>query len=273
MAHSLVISADDYAYHQAVDEGILALIRQGRLTATSCMVMSPRWPHAAQALTPEIREKADIGLHLDFTEFGEPIRQPLSSLIIRSFVHGLSASAIRQNITLQLDRFEEALGTRPDYIDGHQHVHQLPQIRQALLEIIQQRYGQHGPWLRISNPPAADGLKGSIIRALGAHALQHRALKQGLQCNGRLLGVYDFNDHSVPYLERLRICLQQAQEANGMPVLMCHPALPDTAAPPSDPIAQARGAEFDALMSPEFEALLTEFSVKPARGTEFLRQG
>lgn len=271
--HPLVISADDYAYHQAVDDGILTLIRQGRLTATSCMVMSPRWTEAAHAITPDIRDKADIGLHLDFTEFGSPVRHPLSSLMLRSFMHGLSASAIRQNIRVQLDRFEEALGTRPDYIDGHQHVHQLPQIRNALLEALQQRYGQHGPWLRISNPPAADGLKGRIIRGLGAQALQRRARRQGLHCSSSLLGVYDFNDHVTPYLDRLRICLQQAQDSSGMPVLMCHPALPDSAAPASDPIARARGAEFSALASPQFEELLSEYAIKSLRGTAFQHHG
>lgn len=269
MGQPLVISADDYAYHQAVDDGILSLIRQGRLTATSCMVMSPRWPEAAKALTSDIRQKADIGLHLDFTEFGEPLRQPLSRLILRTFLHSLPTSAIRQNITLQLDRFENELGTRPDYIDGHQHVHQLPQIREALLDIIKQRYGKHGPWLRISNPPLADGMKGHIIRGLGAHALQRRAIKQGLHCSSRLLGVYDFNDTDRPYLDRLCICLQQALEAGGMPVLMCHPALPDSAAPASDPIAQARGAEFTALTSPGFTALLNAFAITPVRGSAY----
>jgi chitin disaccharide deacetylase len=270
VTHPLVISADDYAYHQAVDDGILELIRQGRLTATSCMVMSPRWPEAAKALTLDIRQKADIGLHLDFTEFGAPVRQPLSRLILRTFLHSLSAHAIRQNIQAQLDRIEEALGTSPDYIDGHQHVHQLPQIRQALLEIIQQRYGQHGPWLRISNPPSADGLKGHIIRALGAQALQRDATQQGLHCSSRLLGVYDFNDTAMPYLDRLRICLQQAQDAGGMPVLMCHPALPDGKAPASDPIAHARGAEFSALGGADFAALLRQFAISPLRGSAYL---
>jgi chitin disaccharide deacetylase len=265
----LVISADDYAYHPAVDDGILALIRQGRLTATSCMVMSPRWTEAAQAITSDIRDKADIGLHLDFTEFGEPVRYPLSGLILRTFLHGLSTSAIRQNIHLQLNRFEQALGTRPDYIDGHQHVHQLPQIRGILLEVLRERYAQQGPWLRISNPPPADGLKGHIIRGLGAQALRRRATMQGLKCSSLLLGVYDFNDHTTPFIDRLRVCLQQAQDASGLPVLMCHPSLPDSTAPAGDPIARARGVEFNALASLEFEALLSEHAITLVRGTAF----
>lgn len=219
--------------------------------------------------TRDIRQKADIGLHLDFTEFGEPVRQPLSRLIVRTFLHSLPAHAIHQNIQRQLTRFEEALGTRPDYIDGHQHVHQLPQIRDALLEIIQQRYGQDGPWLRISNPPSADGLKGQIIRGLGAQALRRGAARQGLHCSSSLLGVYDFHDTAVPYLDRLRICLQQAQDSDGMPVLMCHPALPDNVAPASDPIAHARGAEYAALASADFVALLKQFAITPLRGSAY----
>ena len=61
MAIPLIISADDYAQGPAIDHGILDLIRMGRLTATSCLSLSPRWREAATAITSEIRQQADIG--------------------------------------------------------------------------------------------------------------------------------------------------------------------------------------------------------------------
>src|SRR5437867_7212260 len=125
----LIISADDYAQSAAIDAGILALIQQQRLTATSCLTLSPRWAEAAKLITGEIRSKADIGLHLDFTQYEQPLRNSLPKLIVRTMARSLPRKAICASIETQLNHFEDALGTAPDYIDGHQHVHQLPQIR------------------------------------------------------------------------------------------------------------------------------------------------
>src|SRR3990167_2260515 len=93
---SLIVCADDYAQSPAIDAGIIQLIQQNRLSAASCMVLSPRWAEAAKSLTQEIRNKADIGLHLDFTQFGDAYAHPV--LIARSLLRSLPAQAIRLNI-------------------------------------------------------------------------------------------------------------------------------------------------------------------------------
>ncbi|MGB6115303.1 MAG: ChbG/HpnK family deacetylase, partial [Comamonas sp.] len=40
----LVLCADDYAQEAGVSHAIVQLARQGQLSATSAMVLSPRWP-------------------------------------------------------------------------------------------------------------------------------------------------------------------------------------------------------------------------------------
>ena len=70
---NLIICADDFAQSEAIDNGIIKLIEINRLSAVSCMTLSPRWHKAAKKLTPNIRKKASIGLHLDFTHFGNSI--------------------------------------------------------------------------------------------------------------------------------------------------------------------------------------------------------
>ena len=62
----LVLCADDYAADAGVTQGVLALVRRGRLTATSAMVLSPQWREDAAPLR-ELRDQCDVGLHLDFT--------------------------------------------------------------------------------------------------------------------------------------------------------------------------------------------------------------
>ncbi|NOU40671.1 MAG: ChbG/HpnK family deacetylase [Methylotenera sp.] len=251
---SLIICADDYAQSPAIDAGIIQLIQQNRLSATSCMVLSPRWAEAAKSLTPEIRSKADIGLHLDFTQFGDAYAHPV--LIIRSLLRSLSIQAIRLSIHAQLDQFENALGTAPDYVDGHQHVHQLPQIRDALLDILKQRYSKKLPWIRIAKPPAGDGFKGKIIKHLGANVLEHKAKAMGFDCSGALLGVYGFTGESKDYEKLLSTWISAANNSLGTPALMCHPAIDKLGSEINDPIYVARLNEFLVLNSNNFYSLL-----------------
>jgi predicted glycoside hydrolase/deacetylase ChbG (UPF0249 family) len=272
----LIISADDYAQSPAIDAGILALIQQQRLTATSCLTLSPRWAEAAKLITGEIRSKADIGLHLDFTQYEQPLRSSLSKLIARTIARSLPRNAIRESIETQLSCFEDALGTAPDYIDGHQHVHQLPQIRDELLDIVARRYAAKLPWIRIAQPPLQDGFKARIISMLGAGRLRYGALKSGLRHSGTLLGVYGFNGDIVDYQHRLTAWLHHAQSDIGdgansghvVSALMCHPALevPSSNSELDDPIYRARLREYQIFASDEFQTLLAQYGIQPVRG-------
>lgn len=271
----LIISADDYAQSPAIDAGILALIQQQRLTAASCLTLSPRWTEAAKLITGEIRSKADIGLHLDFTQYEQPLRNSLAKLIVRTMGRSLPSKSIRESIETQLSRFEDALGTAPDYIDGHQHVHQLPQIRDELLDLVAQRYAAKLPWIRIAQPPLLDGFKAVIIRMLGADSLKSGALKAGLRHSGTLLGVYGFSGDVADYNKKLAIWLHHAQSNPGdvISALMCHPALatPSSNSKLDDPIYDARLREYQIFAGDEFKALLAQQGIRPVRGDALAR--
>ncbi len=248
----LILCADDYAQSQGIDDAIIQLIQQMKLSAASCMTLSPHWPKAAKRITPAIRKQAAIGLHLDFTHFGHAISHP--KLIAFSYARLLDKKELTQHINYQLNLFEEALGTPPDYVDGHQHVHQLPQIREALIEVLSKRYHGHLPWLRIARPPLNEGLKGWIIRCLGADALQKQAQKRGFDFSDCLLGVYEFRGDKVSYKGRLIDWLQDTKKhkSNHAAVLMCHPSAESA---DQDAIYGARLVEFEVLKN-EIDALL-----------------
>jgi chitin disaccharide deacetylase len=237
----LILCADDFGQSEAIDLAIIKLIEMNRLTATSCMTLSPRWAEAAKRLTPSIKAKASIGLHLDFTHFGEAI--PHQKLVLLSLSRQLSNNVLSNSIHYQLDRFESSLGCPPDYVDGHQHVHQLPQIRECLFEVLLKRYPQSLPWLRLAKPPISDGFKGLIIRALGSGPFEKQAKKLGFVCSGALLGVYGFEGSSKDYLARFKGWLKQAKAYRDTPLLMCHPAL-EISQTDEDVIYQARLREF-----------------------------
>ena len=262
-SHALIISADDYGMSDAIDAGILDLIARGRVSATACLVNSPRWPEAAQSLRIVPASEVAVGLHLDLTEFGDGAR-PLKEVIVASLLHRLDGADLRQRIEAQLLRFEDAFGRAPDYVDGHQHVHQLPQVRTALLDVLAARGLK--PWLRISAPPwrpwRGDGLKRAVIRFLGARALARAARKRGLATTDRLLGVYAFDADDARYLNLLGRWLHQLGTCSA---LMCHPA---ERVDNADALGHARHTEYCVLAGAAFGHLLATGRIRLATHPE-----
>ena len=266
----LVVCVDDAAYDAAVTRSVLALAAAGRITAASVMVGSPHWPVHAPALAaaPGI----DLGLHLDLTEFpvAGPSR-PLPVVLLLTYAVGrLAAGALRAAIDAQLDRFERHAGRLPDHIDGHQHVQQLPAVREALLEAIGRRWGGSTthPWVRSGRPPAAAASpKARLIGALGARRLAALSERAGCATNPALVGVYGFHGDAAAYLARLDGWLAEAPDGA---LLMTHPAAGGDATA-RDPIAEARRVEHAVLAGEGFAALLGRHRVRLVRGSSAYR--
>lgn len=264
------MTADDYAQSAEIDHGILQLIAMGRLTATSCLVLSPRWRQAATQLTNEVRACADIGLHLDFTQFPHDLTHRLGALILKSHLRILPKAQVKQAIRKQLDAFEDALGSPPDYVDGHQHVHQLPQIREALIEELNVRYGNQLPWIRVARPPLNGGFKALVIRSLGASRLEQLASSNGFVCSKTLLGVYGFNANVDQYRDLLAAWLSMAAQSANPVALMCHPAVGSSDTTPyQDDILPARLIEHEAMVDTKFANMLQDNNVQLVRGHHF----
>lgn len=264
----LAVCLDDYGLHGGVDTAARALIRLGRLSAVSVMSDGATWPASADALRAACRDAplpVDVGLHLNLTE---PVpghaAQPLGRVIVRASLGLLDGAALRATIRDQLDRFEAAWGAPPDHVDGHQHVHQLRQVRRALLDELARRYGDRParPWLRCSEAPADAALpsrrKAHIISRLGAGALRREAAARRWPAAGRLLGVYDFDGDEAGYRARLADWLTLARDGD---LLMCHPGQPPGPGEGTDVIAAARAREFAVWGSSDLPALLARHGV------------
>ncbi len=267
---SICIAVDDYGLHPGINQAALLLAEAGRAQAIGCMVGGSAWASWCRALmdvnhrAPAVR-RIDLGLHLDLTEtaaatFGA---RPLWQLMVECWSRCIDRRPLRAEIRRQLDVFEQTLGRAPDYVDGHQHVHQFPVVRSELMSELQGRYGSRStrPWLRSTRQAASsqrrfvgglkDGLKASLIETLGAHALALAAQRGGFLQNRALLGVYDFRADAAAYAAHLRVWLRQAETAD---LLMCHPSLPSDG---GDPLRGARVAEFEVLSSAALGSWLT----------------
>jgi len=262
-ARRLVVCIDDYALRPGVDDAVLALAAQGRVSATSCMVGVERWKTAATDLRMLPDGTLDTGLHLDFTEapLDRALRSGLGAFIARAYLGRLPRARIAAEVRNQLDAFVQAMGRAPDHIDGHQHVHQLPTVRDALLDEMARR-GFTRTWLRGTRPAGGEpGTKPRVIAALGGSRLGALARRQRIAVSTHLLGVYGFDADASAYEQRLAGWLRRAQDGD---VLMCHPARADGESA-GDPIARARGIEFQVLGGEAWPRLLASAGVTVGR--------
>jgi hypothetical protein len=144
-------------------------------------------------------------------------------------------------------------------------VHQLPVVRDALLDEMARR-GFTRTWLRGTRPPRGEpGTKPRIIAALGADRLRALATRQRVPVSAHLLGVYGFDADAAGYARKLANWLQRAGDGD---VLMCHPAKGGRdGSADVDPIARARGIEHEVLASDTWPRLLAQAGVTVARFT------
>lgn len=236
------LCADDFGAFPGADAGILRLVELGRLGGVSCQVVGGAFARDA----PALRERAaavEAGLHLDLASG----RGGLAALIVRSHARALGGRAWASRIAEQLDAFELALGRPPAFVDGHQHVHELPVVREALLDVLARRYGKPGPLVRNTVPLRSRGAKALAIAALGGFGLRRALRARGVPHNADFAGVYGL-DGRADYAARFRSWLAGASDGT---LFLCHPGL--AADDPGDPIGAARAAELAYLSSPAFE--------------------
>lgn len=262
---SIIVCADDFAVHEAASSGIAKLASMGRLSATSAMVLSDRWSRDVAKLR-ELRDRIDVGLHLDWTsDFAVTAGHgmPLGRAMRRALLGGFDQAQATLVIERQLDLFEAHWKATPDFVDGHQHVQQFAGIREPLVAVLQRRYGTQAnkPYLRISiAPPGLTDMKSRVIAAMGANALESIAFNSGIKRANGLFGIYNFHGGTSRYATLMTHWLARAPAGA---ILMCHPA---DEVGLGDEIGVARAQEFAFLASDEFAAALQTTGVTIARG-------
>jgi predicted glycoside hydrolase/deacetylase ChbG (UPF0249 family) len=274
------LCADDYALTPGVSRGILDLLAAGRLTAVSVMVTEAGWPQAARDLRA-LGASADVGLHFNLT-LGSPLGAmpqlaaggtlPPLGLLLRSALLGrLSLAEVEAEVARQIDAFAQAFGRLPDYVDGHQHVHALPGIRDAVVGTVTNQGPAGRVWLR----DPGDRLAAILRRPMRRKALAVAALTAGFAelastrrfaVNKGFAGFSDFDatrDYGLLFAAALRA-------PGARHLVMCHPGYTDDALARLDPASSSREAELAFLRSPAFPDVLAAHSAELIRLSESL---
>lgn len=257
----VILCADDFGLSPGISTAILKLARQQRLSAVSCMTNRSDFEVYAPDLSV-LKGQIHIGLHFNLTE-GAFLSRPdlsgfsLNRLLIKTHCRLLSTSLIQDEFNAQLDRFEDVMGCLPSFIDGHQHVHQFPQIRQCILGIYQERLKTSGSFVRATYPSITTPqyqLKANILSLSGGRALRDHLRKLNIPHNRFFSGIYDFAvDCNYALLFR-----QWLKDVQSHTLIMCHPGEDSMA---GDSIAHARIAEFNYFSSDAFLRDCEEFKI------------
>jgi predicted glycoside hydrolase/deacetylase ChbG (UPF0249 family) len=167
----VVVVADDAGLAASSDDAIVRCVRAGIVRNVSLFANGDT---AAELAGRAMVLGACVGLHVNLTQ-GVALAGPSPTLtdgagrflgkqeVWRRAVAGaLDPAAVRREVRAQWERVGE-FGVRPTHVDGHNHVHVLAAVRDALRECAA------GLWFRAprdGDPPPADlpGLPGELGR-------------------------------------------------------------------------------------------------------------
>lgn len=200
----MILCADDYGLNLETNLAILELVALGRITSVSVMTTHSS-PQDINALK-KYRDQIDIGLHLNFSE-------PFSLNTL------LNSKILRRSIRNQIELFKKGFGFEPDYIDGHQHLHQLPQVARALRHVLlDMRFSPK--YIRISRPTKTQkSIKSILIGTFGN--ISARILKNHTLLS-EVYGHMSASDLQKPFKESFANALPENPPANSL--FYCHPS-------------------------------------------------
>ncbi|TAN37327.1 MAG: ChbG/HpnK family deacetylase [Verrucomicrobia bacterium] len=251
----MMICADDFGLAPDVDEAVLRLAAEGKVSAVSVMVALLAEPTPALAALAHLHDRLDIGLHLVLTD--EPGLTPserndslhrngrfpsFGNLLGRSLTARLRAADAHREIAAQFDWFKHLFDFTPDFLDGHRHVQQFFGVRRGLLDFMRALPAAERPYVRNAHEPLAAIFRRGVAPlkccgiSLPGAAFRRLLLAQGVATNDGFAGICDYRDWKN-YPVALQGFLRHARSGNYL--IMAHPGLRE----------DWRRAEFEGLLA------------------------
>jgi predicted glycoside hydrolase/deacetylase ChbG (UPF0249 family) len=267
------LCADDYGLSPGVNRAVRGLIERGRLNATSVIMVGPAIGRdEVNALNDAVAKSSHcaIGLHATLTAPFHPLTMhfkpldgglflSLPKLLRAGLLRRLDPEIIRAELVAQLTAFKENFGRTPDFVDGHQHVHLFPQIRDAFLAAVKE--AAPNAWVRQSGRRQGLAQRLAMPKALLLDILSARfrrdAARAKVAFNPAFAGAYDFSKQP-DFAELMREFLEGLPEGG---LVMCHPGFVDDILVSLDPLTGQREREYAFLAGDAFPRLLAANNV------------
>lgn len=270
------LCADDYGMAPGVNDAIRQLILNGRLNATSVMMAAPHIDAEAVDALQMLNSgetRAALGLHVTLTSPFKPMSNGFAPLRENAFpainemmrlamARRLDIGLLTIEIATQLQAFLSAFGRLPDFVDGHQHVHLLPQVRNAFLKVVSEI--APNAWVRqcgrVRSGRTLHDPKSLVLDVLSL-GFKGQAARHGLTTNPAFAGAYAFSP-------KARFSRIFPRFLKGLPdggLIMCHPGFVNSALESLDPVTKLREHEFAFFNSDAFPHVLAEHGVTLAQ--------
>jgi chitin disaccharide deacetylase len=229
----LIVTADDVGLHRGMNAGAVEAHRRGIVTACSVVANGAAFEDAVSRLRecPDL----DTGLHLTLVEerpvepaaavpslVGANGRFPKSfrGFVARYAVGRIHLRDVERELAAQIEK-ALAAGLRPVHLNGHQHLHVLPAVFEAVLRLAE-LYGI--PYVRTPldvRRGLASPVRRASIGVLNRFGLSARraAREAGVFTSDRTVGIAEAGHLTTSIL------LTVMDRAEGLTELVCHPGL------------------------------------------------
>jgi predicted glycoside hydrolase/deacetylase ChbG (UPF0249 family) len=253
----IILCADDFAMNRSISDGIIDLIEQKRISATSCLTDSSLWLEYGKKIS-KYNNKIDIGLHFNLTEDFGYFNKPISYWIVHSMINKLPRKKIKEAFKRQIGKFIEVTGRYPDCIDGHHHIHILRGIRDIILDYLYKHNLSQRIYIRSIMPMYLTDarFKASVIKFLALG--WEETIANDFNTNSSFAGIYRLRvqkDYAGLFDEWMRM-------ASGGCLIMCHPGKNGD---DHDKIKAVRVAEYNFLRSDRFQSVCLRNNVSISR--------
>lgn len=268
----LSICADDFGITSNVNLAILNLVKKKSLTEVSCIALTKSFEFDAIKLK-EYKNDINIGLHLTLTDF-EPLSGnsflkkenkmlSVKELFSKCMFNKIPDIYFLEEINLQIEKFKNILGFYPDFIDGHQHIHQFPVISRCLIKILKEKKIDDKIWIRNSSENLSSILvrRVSILKCLTlsmiGNLFKNRLIKENIKTNNGFSGIYDFSKKRdyANLFEKFII-----KNSNNH-LIMVHPGFSDKMLINIDSVTVTRDFEYEFFSSTTFFDILKKNNI------------
>lgn len=237
MKKQLIINADDFGIHPAVNEAVRKAATEGILTSTSLMAGGDAFDEAVEMARS--MPSLGIGIHLTLVGGIKPVLPPsevpsltwdngvfchdYGKLIVRDLEGKISLSEVYAEWDAQIQKIMNT-GLPVTHMDGHQHMHMWPHFYPIARDLAKK---YHISCMRVPDEDVLFGMKdGHIIRWAAKNGLSllsrmHRPdlKKNHIRTNDHFFGML-YGGHLSP--ERFAKFILQTKP--GITEIMCHPS-------------------------------------------------
>ena len=239
--------ADDYGLGELHNQAICKLLSIGAIDGSSVMIELCSTAAAHELLVAKSQDQK-IGLHFNLTYPTKSFSDPASrNSLMLSLPLCIGCAEVKLRLEQQWQLFIELFGFAPDYIDGHEHVHQFIGVQGVVAGFAKSK---SVPVRSTKLLPPVNGLKNRVIDLLG-RTFKRKAHSLGVATNDWFLGVLPLNrplEAEIELRDQLVSAYQFAKDNPSQTLtMMVHPGSAEDSSQVEGHAAEMRSVEYRVL--------------------------